>query len=144
MTLVKYNNRGNTLDNLFNDLLDNSFFRPFTDKGEHGNSVPSSNIIESEKEYLIELAIPGFNKTDIVLDLNENVLSISSQKKEEKSVNNFKMREFNYQSFSRSFKLPKEIDANKISAAYVNGILTVTVPKLHKDENVVKKTIKIS
>ena len=144
MTLVKYNNRLNPLDNLFSDLFDNSFFRPFSEKKEFGNSIPSANVKEDEKQYFIDLAIPGFEKKDLNIDLNENVLTISSEQRAEKTDEEFKMREFNYSSFKRSFRLPKEIDANKIDASYKAGVLSVSIPKIHKDESALKKTIKIS
>lgn len=144
MTLVKYNNRLNPLDNLFSDLFDDSFFRPFSGKKEFGNSIPSTNIREDEKQYFIDMAIPGFEKKDLNIDLNENILTVSSEQSTEKTDEEFKMREFNYSSFKRSFRLPKEIDANKINAEYNAGVLSVRIPKLHKDESSLKKTIKIS
>ncbi|NND77252.1 MAG: Hsp20/alpha crystallin family protein [Flavobacteriales bacterium] len=144
MTLVKYNNRLNPLDNLFSDLFDNSFFRPFSERREFGNSIPSANVREDEDQYFIDMAIPGFEKNDLNIDLNENILTVSSEQSSENTVEEYKMREFNYSSFKRSFKLPKEIDANKINASYKAGVLSVNIPKMHKDDSTLKKTIKIS
>ena len=112
MTLAKYRHPQHKLDSIFDDLFGNSFFKPFLDKVEHGNSVPSANIKEEDKSYTIELAVPGMKKDDLKIDLEENILSISAENKST-SEDEYKIREFNYHSFNRSFRVPKEIQGDK-------------------------------
>jgi len=143
MTLAKYRHPQHKLDTLFDDLFGNTLFKPFLDKIEHGNSVPSANIKEEEKSYIIDLAVPGMSKGDLKIDLEENVLSISAENKSA-SKEEYKIREFNYQSFNRSFRVPKEIMGDKITAKYKDGILSITIPKMEIDESEKKKSITIS
>jgi HSP20 family protein len=93
------------------------------------------NIKESTDEFEVELAAPGLDKKDFNIELNNDMLTISSEKKIENEVKEgqqFARREFSYQSFSRSFTLPNTVDNEKIRAKYENGILRVSIPK--KDE----------
>lgn len=95
-------------------------------------TLPSVNIKENENEYALEVAAPGFEKDDFKIELHNNVLTISSEKKEEKETKQgefFTKREFSYQSFTRSFTLPQTADGEKISANYEKGILAVSIPK---------------
>lgn len=115
---------------------------------EHRNTNPDVNIIENEKNYEIEIAAPGLNKDDFKINLNENVLTISSKfseeysdadeskkekKNDETTKRNYTYREFCYGSFSRSFTLPKTIDIENINAKYDQGILHISLP-LKKEE----------
>lgn len=143
MTLAKYRHPQHKLDTLFDDLFGNSFFKPFLDKMEQGNSVPLANIKEEEKSYTIEIAAPGMKKEDLKVNLENNVLSISAENNAD-TVDNYKVREFNFQSFNRSFKVPKEILGDKISAKYQDGILSIEIPKRKVDESEKKKKITIS
>jgi HSP20 family protein len=93
------------------------------------------NIKESTDEFEVELAAPGLDKKDFNIELNNDMLTISSEKKIENEIKEgqqFARREFSYQSFSRSFTLPNTVDNEKIRAKYENGILRVSIPK--KDE----------
>ncbi len=104
-------------------------------------SVPAVNILEEDNEYRIEVIAPGIDKKDVKINLEDDVLTISSERKEENEEKNkhYMRREFNYTAFSRSFVVPEEVDAEKISAEHKNGILTLHLPK---KEEVVKKTQK--
>ncbi len=104
-------------------------------------SVPAVNILEEDNEYRIEVIAPGIDKKDVKINLEDDVLTISSERKEENEEKNkhYMRREFNYTAFSRSFVVPEEVDAEKISAEHKNGILTLHLPK---KEEVVKKTHK--
>ncbi len=95
---------------------------------------PAVNVVETDENYRIDVAAPGFSKDDFRLQLNGNILTISGEKKDEasKKEQNYSMCEFNYTSFSRSFTLPESIKGDKISAEYADGILKITLPK--KDE----------
>jgi HSP20 family protein len=104
-------------------------------------SVPAVNILEEDNEYRIEVVAPGIDKKDVKINLEDDVLTISSEKQEENEEKNkhYMRREFNYTAFTRSFVVPEEVDAEKISAEHKNGILTLHLPK---KEEVVKKTQK--
>ncbi len=106
--------------------------------------MPSVNIKEGKDEYAIEVAAPGFDKKDFRIDLNNNVLEISSEKevKEENKDEKVMRREFRYSSFKRTFTLPDTVDTEKIKASYKDGILSISVPK--KDEAKVKPTKQIA
>jgi HSP20 family protein len=95
-------------------------------------TLPSVNIKENADEYKVEVAAPGFDKNDFKLQLDHDLLTISSEKKvetETKDDERFTKREFSYQSFSRSFTLPQTADGDRIQASYDNGILNVSIPK---------------
>jgi HSP20 family protein len=95
-------------------------------------TLPSVNIKENQDAFTVELAAPGFEKGDFKIELNNNLLTISSEKKvenETKEGEYFTKREFSYQSFSRSFTLPNLADGEKIEANYEKGILTIVIPK---------------
>lgn len=134
------------IENFLNrDLLDSST----SDWGSAGATMPSVNIAETNDEYLIEVAAPGMKRENFKVELDNNVLTISSEmeSRNEEGDNkaNFTRREFNYQSFQRSFSLPEnKVEGEKITARYSDGILYVSVPK--KEEAKVKpvKQIMIS
>lgn len=95
-------------------------------------TLPSVNIKENADAFTVEVAAPGFDKGDFKLQLNHDVLTISSEKKvenETKEGEHFTKREFSYQSFNRSFTLPQTADGDKIEAGYDSGILKVSIPK---------------
>lgn len=102
-----------------------------------------SNVSENEKEYKIEISAPGLKKEDIKIDLDDNILRISSEiedKKEEKHDGYYR-REFCKSSFQRSFTLPRLVDKENISATMEDGILNLTIPKTKEEK---KDTFKIS
>jgi len=114
---------------------DDEFLKDFFDF-ESNPSVPDVNVREKQNEYVIELAAPGLNKKDFNVNVQNNVLVISSEKEdkdEKKDENdNFLRREFSYSSFQRSFSLPEGVKPDDINAKHENGVLYVTIPK--KDE----------
>ena len=133
MSLVRFSNQFPSLFEHFfeNDLYDWSN-RHFSNTE---TTLPSVNIKESTDEFEVELAAPGLEKKDFNIELNNDMLTISSEKKIENEIKEgqqFARREFSYQSFSRSFTLPNTVDNEKIRARYENGILRVSIPK--KDE----------
>ena len=129
---------------LWSDLFDDDFFAPFFTPRYH--TMPAVNIKEDDKKFTLDLAVPGIDKKDLKIELNEDVLTISSERKEEKEENreDYKRREFSYSSFCRSFALPENVNRDKIEANYKDGILTVVLPKQHEDNSKVTKEIKIS
>jgi len=110
-------------------------------------SLPAVNVKETNDEFLIELAAPGMEKKDFKINFKNNVITISSEKennKEEKNEN-YTRREFSYQSFQRSFTVPENaIVSEKIEAGYNNGILEVKLPKREEVKPQPEREIKIS
>ena len=134
MTIVKRNNR--LFPAIFDSLL-NEDWPVSAGVSDGANSLPAVNIKENEKGFSLELAAPGYNKEDLKIDLEEKLLTLSAELKNEevKTENNegetekYTRKEFNYRSFKRSFTLPETVDVNGIEAEYVNGILSVVLPK---------------
>ena len=126
------------MSNFFNNDLD-SFFAPAR------TYRPAVNVKEDEKAYNIELALPGMSKEDIKIEIEKEILMISSETKEsrEKSQNGYNLREFGYQSFCRNFTLPDNAESEKINASFKNGILNVEIPKSKEDVKL-NRVIKIS
>ncbi len=109
-------------------------------------TIPEVNVKENADSFLIEVAAPGLEKKDFKIDLNNNVLTISSEK-EAKQVDEkekFIRREFSYSSFQRSFSLPESVNQEKINAKHKDGILLVEIPKLDEAKEKPKREIKIS
>jgi len=117
---------------------DNFFSRDLMDWGSSNFSstdttLPAVNVKENEETFEIEVAAPGMTKSDFKVSLENNLLTISSEKREEKKQEEkgrFTRREFSYQSFQRSFSVPESlVEGDKISARYCDGILCITLPK---------------
>lgn len=118
-------------------LLDDFFGRDWLDSTmanwrTSGSTLPAVNVQETNDNYTIEVAAPGMKRDDFKIELDNNVLTISSQREDshEEKDGNYTRREFSYQSFQRSFSLPQEkVKGEEINAKYLDGILRVTVPK---------------
>jgi HSP20 family protein len=141
MTNIKFNSR--PFEGTLNNLVDSFFTElPGLFKGDFNNSESKGfvpvNVKETEKAYVLEVAAPGFEKTDFNVKLDQNLLTISAEKKEEVKTDNEKQirREFTSKSFKRSFTIDDKIDATNIGASYINGVLTLNLPK--------KETVKTS
>jgi HSP20 family protein len=126
------------LPNLFND----DFFPVLSDRT---SSMPAVNIREDEKNYFLDLAIPGIDKKYLKIDINEDVLTISSETKNEVEDNKegYKRKEFSYSSFCRSFYIPENVTRDKIEASYKEGILSVELPKQEEEKNKISRQIEI-
>jgi HSP20 family protein len=144
MTQVKFTRRpfesfNSIVDDLMTELplLVKNEIRPF-----QGKNFAPVNIWEGEKAYTLELAAPGFEKTDFNISLDQQVLTIAAGRKEGETPENRKQvrGEFLVRPFKRSFTIDEKIDTNNIEAAYVNGILTVNLPKVE----IVKQTKEIN
>lgn len=141
MTLVKFNNKTRNTAPYFNNVFD-SLFSEAINKNQGVNKVPAVNIYEGANEYKIELAAPGLNKEDFKIDLKKDNLSVWAEKKTQTDVQkDYTRKEFEFNSFARSFVLPEGIDADKISAEYVNGILNITIGKLDEAKNTHKEIV---
>ncbi|XRE44787.1 hypothetical protein ACIVBQ_002991 [Tenacibaculum discolor] len=118
------------LPNVFND-----FFRDWSTSNfsDTNTTLPAVNIKENENEFTVDVAAPGMNKEDFQVNLENDILTISSERKENKenTNDNYTRKEYSYMSFKRSFTLPKGIvDSEKIKATYKNGELKINIPKL--------------
>ena len=146
MTHVKFNRK--PFEGTFNNLVDDLFtelpalFKTEFNQTDRRGFVPA-NVKETGKSYQLEIVAPGFEKTDFKISLDDNLLTVSAEKKEEvkedsDSDRNEKQirREYSYHSFKRSFTLDEKIDATNIEASYINGVLTLNLPK--------KETVKAS
>ncbi|POY40927.1 heat-shock protein [Flavobacterium alvei] len=133
-----------SIHNFFDDFITKDLF-DWTDRNfaAIGSNLPSVNLKETDTEIEVELAAPGMKREDFKVEVDNDMLMISSEKEEKKEEvskkENFIRREFNYQSFSRTFSLPETIDENKIEANYKDGILHVVVGK---KEGAKKRTLK--
>ena len=123
-----------------------SLMRSFNDDLFNNNhalklSEVAVNIKERENDYLVEMAVPGFKKEDINIELDGNKLSIHGKvsEKEELKEEEYTHKEFSFKEFERTFTLPKDLDAKKIEADYKDGILEVTLPKPDIKEKIVKR-----
>ena len=99
-----------------------------------GTTVPAVNIRETDNSYEVEMAAPGMKKEDFKVELDNNILTISSERTDEREEGGekekYSRREFSYQAFQRNFSLPKEVvDEEKIEAHYRDGVLHLTIPK---------------
>lgn len=135
----------NAWPNLVEEFFNGDLFPRFFES-ETRHSLPAVNIEESRDEYRIEVAAPGLNKEDFKVNLDNNVLTVSSEKeaKQENDENKVMRKEFSYYSFTRSFTLPQTVNADKISATHKNGILTIVVPKKDEAKERPSRDIKIS
>jgi len=121
-------------------------FSPMLSNNNAKSTMPAVNIREDDKNYVLDFAIPGSDKKDLKIDMNEDILTISSEMKNESEENKdgYKRKEFSYSAFSRSFYIPENVDREKIGANYKDGVLTVSLPKQEEEKSRISKTIEIS
>jgi HSP20 family protein len=137
-TISRRSFRSFLMPNLFND----DFFPVLSNTT---SSIPAVNIKEDEKNYILELAVPGIDKKDLKIDINEDVLTISSETKNETEEDNdgYKRKEFSYSSFCRSFYIPDNVNRDNIEGNYKDGILSINLP-IQEEKNKITREIKIS
>lgn len=139
-----------SIPSLFDDFLTRDWLdSSIANWRESGATLPAVNVMESNEDFRIEVAAPGMKRNDFKVELDNNVLTITSQREdtsgEKDSNGKYTRREFSYQSFQRSFALPEnKVQGDKISARYVDGILHVTVPKSENAKVKPAKQIAIS
>lgn len=128
------------------------FFRPWNDLFDNTRwnlrpmnvNVPAVNIVENQEGYQLSVAAPGMKKEDFKIDVDANMLTISSKKEENKEEKNkkFTRKEYSYSSFSRSFSLPEEIKLDQIDAKYEDGVLKISLPRKEEvEKHQVKKIV---
>ena len=153
-TIKRSNNRNHdndlaslpSLPSWFDDFLGKSFGTEFMPNFNTGITLPAVNVIDGANEYVIEMAVPGLDKSDFDINVDNNLLSIGVEKEteENKNTENYTRREFGYASFKRTFSIPDTVDAEKISASYKDGIMKIELPKRDEAKKKPVKSIKIS
>jgi HSP20 family protein len=136
MQLLKVNN--NQVQKSFNNVFDEFFneFPAFAGKEWNNWNFPPVNIHDTANAYHIELSVPGRTKEDFKINVENGLLTVSFEKKEEAKQEDYKTirREFSYRSFKRSFNLDDNVDANNIQAKYENGLLKLLIPKKEQEK----------
>lgn len=124
--LMTRNNALSDFENFFDDMFGNW--------GVRNSTIPTVDVLEDAKAYYLEAELAGYAEKDVKVDLDNHVLHISSEKKRETDDRKFLVRERNYVKFDRSFSLPENINEGGIEAQFKDGILTITLPKVPKEE----------
>ncbi len=149
MAIVRRTSNGfPTLARFFDDDFHKDFFT-WANKNfsNTGTSIPAVNIKENDEAFVLEVAAPGMDKSDFKVHVDNNLLTISSEKAEkhtEETGDKYTRREFSYQSFSRSFTLPESVESNNIEAKYVDGVLNIALPKKEEAKKLAPRNIEIS
>lgn len=125
-----YNNRDNN-----NQMWLPSFFNDFFDDGlswanAKRNSMPAVNVTEDDKEYKVELAIPGLQKEDCKVRFNDGILTVSADKTVQNDGKKYLRKEFSYNHFEQSLTLPDDVDQTAIAASVKDGVLSIDLPKM--------------
>lgn len=130
--------RGSLLSDFFDDDV-------FVNSPVGRRSMPSVNIRETEKAYELEMAAPGYNKKDFNISIDNNLLTVSAEKKQEQEITDqhYTRREFGYESFSRSFSLPADTNEDDVNARYEEGILKLSINKKNPSGGKTKKPIAV-
>ena len=134
MMPTKRNYNQEWLPSIFNDFFDNDWM------AKANATAPAINVIESDKDYKVEVAAPGMTKEDFNIHLSEdNELVITMEKRNEKKEEDkenkkYLRREFSYSKFQQSLVLPDDVEKDKIEAAVNNGVLTIDLPKRQPEE----------
>lgn len=128
------------------DIFNDDFMNEFIKEPARRNFVPAVNISETNEDFRIEVAAPGIQKEDFKIAVENNVMTISSEKKveNEEKTDKYLRREFGYSCFKRSFALPQMVDSDKISATHINGVLQVVIPKREEAKEKGPKSIAVN
>ncbi|MBA3985582.1 MAG: Hsp20/alpha crystallin family protein [Flavobacteriales bacterium] len=144
MNLIK-RNQDNWLPYIFEDLLKDSHL---ANVNQFANTLPAVNIKETSDDFQVDVAVPGKKKDDFTIELDQNVLTISSDDTSENEKTSedgkFTRKEFNYSSFQRAFNLPETVVQEKIEATYTDGVLHIRVPKREESKQKSKRMIAVS
>lgn len=141
-TLGNYSGWAGLIDELFSENIHTVKNRDFN----QGLSQPKVNIKESDDAFVLQMAVPGYKKTDFQIGIENEELTIAAELKtdNEKKVESFSRKEFSYASFKRTFLLPETVEESGIKAEYEDGILLVSIPKKEEAKPKPARTIKIS
>lgn len=134
MNLITHNTDPVFFEDFINNLFGSNIY----------NDIPPYNIVDNDKEFLIEFSVPGFDKKDFLLEVEENNLKVSKlSSKNDKTENNFFKRQFNYSQFEKNFTIPEEVSIEKINSKYENGILKIFLPKIKEFKQTKIKSIQV-
>ena len=134
MNLITHNTDPVFFEDFINNLFGSNIY----------NDIPPYNIVDNDKEFLIEFSVPGFDKKDFLLEVEENNLKVSKlSSKNNKTENNFFKRQFNYSQFEKNFTIPEEVNIEKINSKYENGILKIFLPKIKEFKQTKIKSIQV-
>ncbi len=133
-------------DSLINELMNDSFMGLSKTLGEDffvKGSYPKVNVLDLDKEILIEAAVPGLTKDDIEVEIKDDVLTISGKSNQEKgySDSNFVRRELKRSRFQRSFALGATLDKDSISASCKDGVLRLSIPKVNPEKEILSSRV---
>ena len=136
-----------SLPSLFDDFLTRDLWDwRLGNASERGSSMPAVNIRETDNEFAVDVAAPGMKKDDFKIELDNNMLTISSERaqQEEKKEGDYFRCEFSYSTFKRSFSLPENmVNTEKINAKYEDGVLVIHLPKKEEAKPKPVRTIRI-
>lgn len=149
MTLIKVKNNPENRSVARQPYLFNELFTDFFDNmltNSNRQSTPAVNVSETDDQFTLEVAAPGLKKEAFKINVDNDLLTVSAENKEEKSEKNekYNRREFSYSSFQRSFNIPEMIDTEKISANYQDGVITIVLPKREEAKPKPAREIKIA
>ena len=134
MNLITHNTEPVFFEDFINNLFGSNIY----------NDIPPYNIVDNDKEFLIEFSVPGFDKKDFLLEVEENNLKVSKlSSKDNKPENSFFKRQFNYSQFEKNFTIPEEVNIEKINSKYENGILKIFLPKIKEFKQTKIKSIQV-
>ena len=137
MNLIK--KQSNFLPFVFDDFFRNTWDILPT----KSTNNPATNVIENDKEFILEFSIPGRDNLDFEIEIDNRLLSVSLKENDTISNNNYMLQEFNFSSFSKSYELPISIDLTKIESFYKKGILSINLPKRKEFHSQVRKIISV-
>lgn len=142
MTLLKFQ-KDAPARSLFPSTADmfNEFFNDFNGSDFRKWNAPAVNISENDKEFKLQLAVPGMKKEDFKIAVEENMLVVSAENKKEneEKTERYTRKEFSFSSFTRRFNLPENVDENQISANYENGVMILNLPKKAESKPVARE-----
>lgn len=143
MSLIKRSEWPAFENSLISDFFNDQRF--FGSPWTNGRSLPAVNIRENDKNYEVEVAAPGYDKKDFNVAIDSGLLTVSAERREEKdkTEENYRQREFGFNSFSRSFNLPANTNEEDINAKYQDGVLKLSIAKKNAASEKVKKAIDI-
>ncbi len=141
MTLVKFKRDNDLITDTFRSIFDSPFFNFGKDMVDMSSYTPRTRISEDKDNFYINLEMPGIPKENVKIEVENNVLSIRGEKKQEKKSedHNLIMNEIVYGEFCRSFNLSKDIKIDDINAEFKDGLLNITLPKAEEAKPVVKE-----
>ncbi len=147
MTLME-NKQANWLPSVFDDMFKTDWLGGTTNVNSIGTNIPAVNIQENDDNFKVFVAAPGMKKENFNIELDNDILTISSEIKSENESSEkngkYTRKEFNYSNFKRAFSLPESVNSQEISASYNSGVLEINLPKREEAKVQAKRMIEIS